>query len=313
MNRELHTAPLDELRALTARMRTLLDDAHARYPDDVAAHPRAHAAEVSAEGAAPRVGGDAYQPRDTADEADGETPRFLDEEGDENALPLEFATSTMGHVLLGQGRADEARSLFRAVLSRDPADAEALRGLALLGDSVVSHPADAPTASSVEMLDRAPPPEGYGVLTVRALAVDPSTLAVYWEVPEALLPDAPLTLCVVSLRAGSNGQVERVERRVHGVARVGERFVYELAAGAEHHVAIGLTHNGAFSPIAHAPVARAPRGAVSDRAAHTQASVSSTATASPSNAPTASTEVFDAARRAWMGHTTAAPSSTSVG
>ncbi len=324
MNREMHTDPLDELRALTTRMRALLDDAHARYPEQVPAPRRADAASLDVEGAAPRVGGDAYQPRDAADEpvaapptAAPPTPTFFDEEGDENALPLEFATSTMGHILLGQGRPEEARAIFRAVLDRDPADAEARRGLDALGEpAAVSHPADAPTESSVEMLDRAPPPEGYNVLTVRALAVDPSTLAVYWEVPEADLDAEPLSLFVVSLKAGPRGEVERVERKIHGVARLGERFVYELAAGAEHHVAIGVTRDGGFSPLAHAAPVRAPRGAVSDRVARAQSAACSddatVSNASPA-ARAASTEVFDAARRAWMRLKPPAPSSTSLG
>ncbi len=324
MNRDMHTDPRDELRALTTRMRALLDDAHARYPDQVPALRPADAIVTGVEGAAPRTGGDAFQPRDTADEpvatssnAAASTPSFLDEEGDENALPLEFATSTMGHILLGQSRPDEARAIFRAVLDRDPSDAEARRGLELLGESAaVSHAAEAPTESSVEMLDRAPPPEGYGALTVRALAVDPSTLAVYWEVPEADLDGTPLTLCVVSLKVGPRGDVERIERRVHGVARIGERFIYELAAGAEHHIAIGFTKDGAFAPLAHASAVRAPRGAESDRVARAQSAVSSDDASASNDSPearAAATQVFDAARRAWMRQKPAAPSSTSLG
>ncbi len=314
MNRDLHADPLDELRALTTRMRAILDDAHARYPE-VPTPPRADASTFTdVEGAAPRTGGDAYQPLDTSDEpaaaAPSEpegTPRFLDEEGDENALPLEFATATMGHVLLGQGRPDEARAIFRAVLSRDPDDAEAKRGLASLGGpDAVSSAADAPTESPVEMLDREDPPEGYGAITVRALAVDPTTITAFWEVPEGSREDAPLTLCVVSFRAGARG-VERVERHIHGIAPVGERFVYELSAGAEHHVAIGFARDGAFTPIAHAPVVRSPRGAPSDRVARARASASvkgeptATESETPVASPTdvAAAEVFDAARRAW--------------
>lgn len=322
MNRDLRSDPLDELRALTHRMRAMLDDAHARYPE-VPAPPRADASTFTdVEGAAPRTGGDAHQPLDTSDEpaeaapsAPESTPRFLDEEGDENALPLEFATATMGHVLIGQGRPDEARAIFRAVLSRDPDDAEAKRGLASLGEaSAVSSAADAPTESPVEMLDREAPPEGYGALAVRALAVDPTTITAFWEVPESAHGDTALTLCVVSLRPGSRGGVERVERHIHGVARTGERFVYELAAGAEHHVAIGFARDGVFTPLAHAPAIRAPRGVPSDRVARARASAASKGDASatvPSPAPSddapsevAAAEVFDAARRAWteQGH-----------
>ena len=50
---------------------------------------------------------------------------FVDEEGRSDKLPAEFATATMGHILLGQGRRDEARTVFkrcwRATLHDEPA------------------------------------------------------------------------------------------------------------------------------------------------------------------------------------------------
>lgn len=57
---------------------------------------------------------------------------FVDEEGESNELPAEFATATMGHILLGQGRRDEARAVFETALARDPHDESARRGMALL-------------------------------------------------------------------------------------------------------------------------------------------------------------------------------------
>lgn len=57
---------------------------------------------------------------------------FVDEEGESNELPAEFATATMGHILLGQGRRDEARTVFEAVLARDPHDEPARLGMTLL-------------------------------------------------------------------------------------------------------------------------------------------------------------------------------------
>jgi Flp pilus assembly protein TadD len=88
----------DALRALARELRALVDDAQRRF------------GEV-------RI----------------EAPSFRDEDGDERALPDEFATATMGHVLLAQGRSDEALAVFRAVLARSPDDEDALRGVALLG------------------------------------------------------------------------------------------------------------------------------------------------------------------------------------
>lgn len=307
MNRNHSTDPLDALRALTTKMRGLLDDARARYPQEIpwvsASRPTLDA---PAE-AAPRTGGDAYQPHDPEGPLAG--PSFVDEEGEENALPLEFATATMGHVLLGQAKPDEARAIFQAVLARTPDDEDALRGMRLLGPvagTVTEAPAAAP--DPVVMLDRAAPPAGYDALTVRALAVDPRTLTAWWEVPEGRAPDAPLTLCVVSLRAGLHGEVERIERRVAGVPRTGERFVHGLPAGAEHHVAVGLVRGGEFVPLAHAPVVRTPRGSVSERVALAQATVAlappnnATRTAShaaPAPLRAGSSEVFEASQRAW--------------
>ena len=69
----------------------------------------------------------------------GDAPRaeavtFVDEEGDANALPAEFTTATMGHILLGQGRRDEARAVFHAALERDPHDESARLGMTLLSE-----------------------------------------------------------------------------------------------------------------------------------------------------------------------------------
>ena len=65
-----------------------------------------------------------------------EAVTFEDEDGEANELPTEFATATMGHVLLGQGRHDAAREVFRAALAKDPGDLEAARGLRMMGEPV---------------------------------------------------------------------------------------------------------------------------------------------------------------------------------
>lgn len=306
MTRNHSTDPVDALRALTTKMRGLLDDARARYPEEIpwVAAPRP-SLDAPAE-AAPRTGGDAYQPHapEAPITADA-TPSFVDEEGEENALPLEFATATMGHVLLGQAKPDEARAIFQAVLARTPDDEDALRGMSLLGPVAPAAPV---APDPVVMLDRAAPPAGYDALTVRALAVDPRTLTAWWEVPEGRVPDAPLTLCVLSLRAGLHGEVERVERRVAGVPRAGERFVHSVPAGAEHHVAVGVVRGGAFVPLAHAPVVRTPRGSASDRVAQAQATVANAPAHAAARAPSyvapaplreGASEVFEASQRAW--------------
>ncbi len=192
-------------------------------------------------------------------------PSFRDEEGDENELPLEFATATMGHVLIDQGRADDARRIFRAVLARTPGDDDARRGLTRLGDTLGDSPADAPEPAG--MLDRAAPPRGYGVSEARALPVDPVSIVVFWELTDADLAHAgeitgwgaERALFVVSMWAGPRG-VERIERYIDGVAQLGDWFVTSLPAGATHHAAVGLRRGDRFVPVVHAAPVTTPRG-----------------------------------------------------
>jgi len=65
-------------------------------------------------------------------EAPAAAVTFVDEDGESTELPAEFATATMGHILLGQGRRDAARAVFASVLARTPDDASALHGMTRL-------------------------------------------------------------------------------------------------------------------------------------------------------------------------------------
>ncbi len=310
MNRNPAAPPVDSLRTLTHRLRRLLDDAHQRFPDHVAPARAARAPVALPTERAPRAGADAWRPIDLI--APPTAPTFTDEEGDENELPAEFATSTMGQVLLAQGRHDEARAVFRAVLARNQHDAEARAGLLALGeDATETLPAPAlsltpasPVRSDVVMLDRAPAPVTYGELVVRALPVDPGAVAVFWEVPPAVSA-APVALCVVSLRIAPSGELERIERVAVGLPAAGERLVAGLTPGAEHHLAVGTVRDGVFAPFAHAPAVRTPRGEVSPLVAHTQAAAPDEPdepVAPVERRAPSSTELFDAARRLWMQH-----------
>lgn len=172
--------------------------------------------------------------------------RFTDEDGDDNALPPEFATATMGHVLLGQGREAEARAVFTAVLARDPGEAEARRGIELLG---------APAPTTVDTAEPA---------YVRALAMDPTTLVVHWSAPVGSLvhltgdpAGVPLALLVTSLRAGPVGIFSQ-HRTVALGAREGELTLRGLDPGAVHHVALGARLGDRVVPFARAPGVAAP-------------------------------------------------------
>jgi hypothetical protein len=248
MNHNTPSDPLEELRSLVERMRALLGEARARYPEDVPplAAPKlpplySFHEETSA--------------LTTTTVVEHTTTSFVDEEGDTSDLPNEFATATMGHILITQGKNDEARAVFASVLSRDPTDVEALRGMSLLGDSPT------PASTSTTMLDHEQPATEYGSLSVRALSVDPTSLHAHWEIPDGIAPAAtPLSLMVLSLRTGLHGDVERIEKRFSPIEKTGNQFVRDLPAGAHHHVAVGYDTDNAFAPVAQAPVVKAPRG-----------------------------------------------------
>lgn len=158
--------------------------------------------------------------------ANDEAVTFEDEDGEANVLSPEFATATMGHVLLGQGRRDAAREVFRAALEKDPADAEAARGLALLGEAV--------RAESV-------------VVTAMAHAVDPTTVYARWSAVAVTAEGASTVLVIVSLWV-EGSRLRRDEREEAIGEGAGEAFVRGLRAGASHHLAVGQRTSSGFAP-----------------------------------------------------------------
>jgi len=175
--------------------------------------------------------------------------RFTDEDGDDNALPVEFATATMGHVLAAQGRVDEARAVFSAVLARDPDDASAHEGLRALGT-------EAPAAE-------APAPQAF----VRALGMSPSELLAHWTVEPgatshlgAAAASAPLALLVTSLRVGPAG-VLTSHQAIPLDAAEGERVVRGLDPASTHLVALAARLGDRLVPFAHAAATTTPTDA----------------------------------------------------
>jgi hypothetical protein len=198
----------------------------------------------------------ASAPPDALD-VDLDAPTFHDEEGEAQTLAVEFSTATMGHVLLGQGRPEEALAVFRSVLARNPDDDDARRGIALVTGKSASEPP--PAASEVAAA------EDEDLRTwARSLPVDPHTLAVYWNLrTEDLLAvgataQTACALVIVSHRVGPWG-LERAERLVEHLPRAGERVEGTLTDGAMHHAAVGVFVSGAFVPLARAvPVSTPP-------------------------------------------------------
>ncbi|MBI5515383.1 MAG: DUF4912 domain-containing protein [Deltaproteobacteria bacterium] len=276
--RELTARLRDELRGTAQRARALAAELRAvaglAAPEPQAEPPRRGGEDLwELHGGASR--GDA--------EADAEAPTLIDEEGEESALPLEFATTTMGLLLLGQGRHREAARVFRAVLQRTPEDAEARRGLLVARRAL---PAEASPKESAPMeplglLDRLPPPWAYNVAEAVALPVDPRSIVVFWELTESTLTrageqtgwGARRALRVQSVLHTPDG-VHRTERLIEEVPGIGDWFVTDLPPGATHLATVGLLHGDRFVPIAHAAPVTTPRGKPSEAPTRVRATVS---------------------------------------
>jgi hypothetical protein len=232
------------------------------------------------------------KPTRRADQDDGEDELASDDdEAPLEALPEAFLTTTMGTMLLSQGRAADARAVFERVLERNPHDGEAQRGLtkaltalgakgapnsAGLVRARMLHPA-LPTHDVGEqerkepdgLLERADPPGGYDVDELRVLPVDPTTIVAFWELRASTLKRladeqavrGDLLLRVVTLVRGEDGSLRRVERFEGPVSRVGDWFVWGLATGATHEVSLGIAGRVGFTPVLTAEPVRTPRGA----------------------------------------------------
>ncbi len=282
-----------EVRALIERAQRLLQG---ERPDDLVATVEDPPAVAESERPLPDPAA-LVSPRPersaTLDEAPSDEGGFAVEDVPLDALPEAFLTTTMGTMLLTQGRPADARAVFERVLERAPNDSEAQRGLgrALAALGATGAPSSAglvrarilrptqPVLSVSEpqdrepdgLLDREEPPWGYDVDELRALPVDPTTIVVFWEVREQTLRDVAsadgvrgdLLLRIASRVAGEGAVSERVERFEGPVGRIGDWFVWGLSPDAEHEVSLGLADRGVFRELLRAPSIRTPRGAPS--------------------------------------------------
>lgn len=206
-----------------------------------------------------------------------------DEIGESVEISPQFATTTMGEILLKQGHARDAAVVFEKLIARNPGNTEARTGLtrARAAQGIVGVPGDGVNAPEPsEMLDRVPPPVTYHVSEARALPVDPHTIVVFWELTTDAIERArhevgePSTcaLMISSMRQGADG-FEQTDRVISDVAQTGDYFVHELPSGATHHAAVGLRSNERFAAIVHAEAVSTPRGSPSSQIARIQATV----------------------------------------
>jgi hypothetical protein len=205
-----------------------------------------------------------------------------------DALPAAFFTTTMGTMLLSQGRALDARAVFERVLAKNPSDQEAARGLAKATAALGALSRSLPSSGTVTrlaqphtlavdegeakepdgLLERADPPRGYDVDELRVLPVDPTTLVVFWEVRASTLRRladeqairGELMLRIVTLVRAEDGSLQRVERFEGPVPRVGDWFVWAVRNGASHELSVGVMGRVGFTAIMTAQPVRTPRG-----------------------------------------------------
>ncbi len=144
--------------------------------------------------------------------------------------------------------------------------------------SVVVGPATSAATSAarrepVGFLDDDPLPIRYDVDECVALAVDPVTLYVYWEVRESTLErvrrlraGGSLTLRLLVVTPSWEGPRSAI-RDFDVDAPIANRIVRDLPAGAVVRAAIGWRTGEVYLPIAHAPALETPVGAASPVAA----------------------------------------------
>lgn len=202
-------------------------------------------------------------------------------------------TVTLAEIYVAQGHVARARAILREVLRTDAHDAEARALLDQLEREKPSAPEDDPYArvgiepeafiepeaaipeAVPSMLDDAPFPARYDVDECVAMAVDPTTVYVYWEARRATVQRAQRVLA----RAGDASAravlrvlvVEPHERGPRVSTRdfeivdleLGEWFVRELPPSSIVRAAIGLLQGERFLPLAHTPDVEAPVSAPS--------------------------------------------------
>ncbi|MBL9027030.1 MAG: DUF4912 domain-containing protein [Myxococcales bacterium] len=199
---------------------------------------------------------------------------------------LERAVSTLDEVLAKEPGHDEAlrlRERFQAQLRKtkpstvppapqvipltppsspgaDAADSLAVGKNVEIGDGVAAAPASAPETPA----DATPPAadlaqheeQTFDVDEVVAVAVDPHTVYVYWEVrPKTFAaargraPDGALVVRVVAISAASSGPSTDT-RDIRVDALFGELFVRGLPQGAQVRLSIGYATESGFEPFA---------------------------------------------------------------
>ncbi len=226
---------------------------------------------------------------DAADRLRGTSPPPPRRNG--SAVP----TVTLAEIYATQGHKEKAIDTLRQVLDREPEHLAAKGLMAKLSSSSYANPspklppeAEAPDAATgdgsggfsqpvtsstgepegaIGMIDAQPLPPKYDVDECVALAVDPSTVFVYWELRDDTFaslkkrdPNGRIALRVLAILPTWDGP-RTITRDIEVSAQLGDWFVRELPEDAIVRVAVGwLSDGGSFLSAAHSfPAQPAPR------------------------------------------------------
>ncbi len=229
------------------------------------------------------------------------------------APPPPLPTVTLAEIYAAQGHLERAVQVLDEVLVKTPDHADARRLRAAYADRIEhrvvtrnkpepasaaddddddASPAAAASArpgaksSSGDAKPIAPPPPSIGGPSTRssegeadeideivAVAVDPTTIYLYWEVRAATAararveaPQGALTVRTITVAAGEGGPLSDVrDDRVDALS--GDLFVRGMRDGAHVRVSIGWRTEAAFVPLAVAVEVSTPRGAPSGEVA----------------------------------------------
>jgi hypothetical protein len=202
-------------------------------------------------------------------------------------------TLTLAEIYRDQGHAARAKAIANEMLRNDPNDAAARDFLDKLAETppkpaprprseghfpdepyaaigiereAFEEPAPPKVESVPAMLDDAPFPARYDVDECVAMAVDPTTIYVYWETRKesigraqrVLKGEAKSTLRVLVVEPSDKGP--HVHTRDFDVVDLeyGEWFVRDLPAGSIVRAAVGVKSGDRFLPIAHTLDVEAP-------------------------------------------------------
>jgi hypothetical protein len=194
-------------------------------------------------------------------------------------------TVTLAEIYATQGHKARAEETLRKVLEAEP-DHDAARLLldrlqstdlpapkfapesddvddAVIAETSEKQADPSPPAEPLGMLDDAPLPPKYDVDECVAIAVDPKTIFVYWEIRdetrrrlERTRPGGYVALRLLVIEGTWDGP-RTTSRDVEVHTSVGDWFMRDLPPGAVVRAAIGWQTADAFVPVAHSPALEA--------------------------------------------------------